>query len=147
MLIQPTHVVAGGASGRTVHSSEVPAIPVELANLRDELAAGEVTTLQAASRLTALLTTAPSKPRTDASTFVFGRFTFPRWTFGGYCTVCTVYACQDPQCAATITRWRWKPCTTCKGSMLKDIDYGPDSACDLCEDCAFGAVQVPRWEQ
>jgi hypothetical protein len=141
MLVQPTYTSpAGGASGRDVCSSESAAISVKLANLRDELANGEVSTAQAASRLTALLATL-SDPRTDAPAPLH-RFAFPRWTFGGYCTICLVYACQDPKCAATHARYTWAVCPDCKGSSLRDLEAnGPDNANDFC-DCTFGAIEV-----
>lgn len=146
MLVQPTHVVpAGGTSGHDVRSLELAMISTNVANLRDELTNGEVNTAQAASRLTALLATlsdhcadTPTSPR---------RFALPRWTFGGYCTNCLAYACQDPACTDTLTNHWWRVCPDCKGSGYRDIDYLSDQ-CDPCDrcDCTFGAVETTVWD-
>lgn len=68
MLVQPTSVVTGsGISGHDVNPSTAPALS-ELANLRDRLAADEVTATEAASCLTARLATqSTSRARTRAS--------------------------------------------------------------------------------
>lgn len=130
MLAQPTYAPAG-TSGHDMSTRQIPTV-AELVNLRDALAADEVTPAQAVTRLNALLATTAVPAPTD------GVLLPSRLNFAGYCDVCLHFLCQDSKCTQVWDRLQWSVCDRCLGSGYADFRAnGPDGSCEPCT-CRLG---------
>ena len=139
MLVQSTPDLVRGTSGPV---RDDVSVADALRGLRDALAAGEVSTAQAASKLTAILaclrlsTIDPFGPTRDAS----GDIRPPRFTFAGYCGECFKPDCRDPECIRSWKQPRWVICSVCSGTGYKDHDH--DDASVACDACFNGVHEV-----